>query len=591
MNQDNEHSKELIISEQKKSFPYIKFSEPLETKYCIYRHQRLLKRVPTIGLAALAILLIFTILDIMTLPEPAYLITCAIRLFLVCPLIAIAIFASYKNWPISIYNAYYMSAYVISGIAIIAIIYTARINQYFLPYDGILLHIVFGYFLMAMPYAYATFGACLISIAFFIMEFYFQTPIKQLASYAFFIVTLNLMGSMGSYMQDKSRRVLFLNEQLVALSKAKDKEEIASKTRLVATASHDLRQPLHAMNLLLETLESRLKPSTELDITKKLKDSIEQLSKLLASILNISRLNAGIVKPELHDIDLAKLMEEFSNEYTERAQKLNIALDYQGPSPCPIHSDKILLERIFRNLIENVFEHADANIIHVHWKTYEDHIKLEMKDNGCGISEADIETIFEEFTQLGPNHKSGMGLGLTIVKQLCELTNINYGISSELHHGSNFWLKIPIGKYRKIDALEENHKQELSIKGNIILIDDDPSILDSMSLLLKEWGYHVASCKNYQDVWMKLKTFTPSLIISDYHLPKEESNGLELIKKIRQKTDTTIPALLITADTNNIEKQLKENYVEKEIDLTQITKKPISPAKLKLIIQYFIREY
>ena len=89
MNQDNEHSKELIISEQKKSFPYIKFSEPLETKYCIYRHQRLLKRVPTIGLAALAILLIFTILDIMKLPEHAYLITCAIRLFLVCTLIAI----------------------------------------------------------------------------------------------------------------------------------------------------------------------------------------------------------------------------------------------------------------------------------------------------------------------------------------------------------------------------------------------------------------------------------------------------------------------------------------------------------------------
>jgi CheY-like chemotaxis protein len=111
-----------------------------------------------------------------------------------------------------------------------------------------------------------------------------------------------------------------------------------------------------------------------------------------------------------------------------------------------------------------------------------------------------------------------------------------------------------------------------------------------MSLLLKEWGYHVASCKNQQDAWLKLKTFTPSLIISDYHFPNEKSNGLELIKKIRQKTDTTTPALLITADTDNIEKQLKEDYTEKEINMTQITMKPILPAKLKLTIQYFIIE-
>jgi len=585
------YSKELILTEQQKRFPYIKFSAPLESKFRVYRHERLLRRVPIIGLAGLSIFLVFAILDVMTLPEPAYMITTAIRLFLICPLIGLALFASYRNWPINIYNLYYVSAYVISGVAIIAIIYTARINQHFLPYDGVLLHLVFGYFLMGMPYTLATFGACLISVIFFMMESYFHTPIEQLASYGFFIITLNLMGSMGSYMQERSRRLLFLNEQLVELATKKDQEEIASKTRLVATASHDLRQPLHAMNLLIETLESRLKPSTELDITQKLKESIRQLSQLLSSLLNISRLNAGIVEPKLHSLDLAEFMNALTSEHTARASQLDIKLNCQGPKPCLVHSDKILLGRIFRNLFENAFEHANATTIMINWQDHQGHIRIELKDNGNGISEQELHTIFEEFAQLESGHKSGMGLGLTIVKQLSELLNLNHGVRSKLHSGTCFWFDIPLSQFAPKPVNHEPIDTKQITQSNILLIDDDVNILDSMSLLLENWGYNVATCQCQNEAWEKLEIFNPHLIISDYRFHGTEQNGLELIHEIRQKTRLSLPALLITADTHNDEEDyLEHNLNEEEKTITQVAIKPVSPAKLKLIIQHYMAE-
>jgi len=591
MNSQSMHPKELIFAEQQKRFPDIRFADPLESKFREYRHQRLLRRVPIIGLAALSIFLVFAILDVMTLPESAYIITTAIRLFLICPLIGFALFASYRNWPIKTYNLYYVSAYVTSGIAIIAIIYIARINQYYLPYDGVLLHLVFGYFLMGLPYTLATFGACLVSVVFFIMELYFHTPAEKLISYACFIITLNLMGAMGSYMQEKSRRLLFLNEQLVELAKAKDQEEIASKTRLVATASHDLRQPLHAMNLLIETLESRLKPSTELHITQKLKESTRQLSQLLSSLLNISRLNAGIVEPKLHSIELAEFMNALTSEHVGRANQLNIKLCCHGPTPCLIHSDKILLERIFRNLIDNALEHANATMININWQTHRDHIRLELKDDGCGISEQDVSTIFEEFAQLESGQKSGMGLGLAIVKQLSELLLLNYGVTSKLNSGTCFWFDIPVSNFSEKPVRQDIADIKPITQRDIILLDDDLSVLSSMRLLLESWGYNVVTCQHQHEVWEKLKTFTPYLIISDYRFSGTALNGLELIHEVRQKVGLSLPALLITADTHNeIEDYLENNLNEVEKAITQVAIKPVLPAKLKLIIQHFMAE-
>jgi len=581
-----------IQAAKQKRFPFIQFVAPLENEFREYRHQRLLRRVPTIGFAALSIFLIFAILDVYTLPEAAYTITTAIRLFIICPLIGLAIFASYQNWSVRAYSWYCVCAYVISGLCIIAIIYAARTNDFLLPYDGILLYLVFGYFLMGLPFTLATFGALFVSITYFVVEFKLNTPTEQLTSNAFFIITLNGMGSMGSYMQERSRRLLFLNEKLVELAKAKDQKEIGAKTRLVATASHDLRQPLHAMNLLAETLEDQLNPGVELALTRKLKESIRQLSRLLSSLLNISRLNAGIVEPKQHTLNLAKVMKSLIEDQQIRAEQLGIELSYQGKSPCMAHSDVILLERIFRNLCENAFEHAHARKIKINWSEQNDQIKVEIIDDGQGIPETDIPRIFDEFHQLGDKHKSGMGLGLAIVKQLCELLDLSYGVDSIEGKGTRFWFSLKKG-YGVEKPLHPSGEIYPGIKPSsecrILLVDDEKEILSSMTHLLENWGYQVHSAAEPNEAMVIAKKIQPDLLISDYRFTNASLNGLDLIRTIRKKVSANLPAILITADTDNdVMSSIDQYFDDNDKIITQVAFKPLRPAKLKLIIHHYL---
>jgi signal transduction histidine kinase/CheY-like chemotaxis protein len=582
---------EQIIAAQKKRFPFIKFTPPLERDFSIYRHERLLRRVPSIGVIGLIIFLIFAVLDVLTLPEPAYYITAAIRIFLICPLIGLAILASYQSWPINVYSYYCVVAYIIAGLGIIAIIYTARIYGVHLPYDGVLLHLVFGYFLMGLPFSLATLSACTVSAAYFLIEFHLNTPTDKLASNAFFIATLNCMGCLGSYMQERSRRLLFLNEQLVSLAKTKDHEEIQSKTRLVATASHDLRQPLHAMNLLVETLESQLEPGREHDLTQKLKESIRQLSQLLSSLLNISRLNAGIVEPKYHAFDLSKLISSLSDDQKSRAHALRIKIEAQGPAPCLVRSDAILIERIFRNLCENAFEHAQASLILVSWKKLGEHIRLEVKDNGQGIPEHEIGNIFNEFQQLGETHKSGMGLGLTIVKQLCDLLNIDYGVDSQEGEECCFWVDIQQAySFDQTMPAAKTKQFEIPPSAHILLLDDDRIILDSMCILLESWGHHVTTANDPKDALSKVRQIHPSLIITDYRFPESTLNGLQFINQARKLQTKSLPAIIITADTHgDVGDDLENSLTNHDLDITQVAFKPLAPAKLKLMIQHYLQ--
>jgi signal transduction histidine kinase/CheY-like chemotaxis protein len=571
-------------------FPFVKFSEPLESEFREYRHQRLLERIPAIGAAGLFIFILFAVLDVYTLAEPAYYITSSIRLFIVCPLIVLVIIAARLHWSINAYSALYMSAYVISGLSIVAIMYTTRVNNSEMPYDGILLHLVFGYFLMGSPYTLATLGGVLVSIGYFSFEFTLDAPPHVLGFNAAFIITLNFMGAVGSYMQERSRRSLFLNKKLVELAKAKDEQEISSRTRLLATASHDLRQPLHAMSLLIESLESQVPKGDSLVLTQKLKLAINQLSQLLGSLLNISRLNAGIVEARVINFDLATLVKSLLPEQKLRAEELGISIEMTGPAPCPVKSDPILVERIFRNLCENVFTHADATEIHVTWSKQGDSIVLEIEDNGKGLSETEMSRIFDEFHQADQTNQQGMGLGLAIVKQLSELLDMSYGVKQGKNKGLCFWFEM-----KQAYSLEQtNNDAELVNLPNqegkhILLVDDDPAIVDSCQILLEKWGYRVTTAHNPVDALSLLECGDVDLLICDYRFAGFEQNGIELISESRRKNKPELPAILITADTQQeVSEEVQHSFMEKDLKITVIAFKPLAPAKLKLMIQHYL---
>jgi signal transduction histidine kinase len=572
-------------------FPRTRFGTELEDAFQTYRHERLLKRVPTIGSAALVLFLFFAVLDFLLLPEAAYRVSIAIRLFFICPVIMLAMYAAHKRWSKRVYATYYFLAYICSGLGIIAIIAVARGQDYPLPYDGLLLHLVFGYFLMGMPFLQTTLSSLFVSFSYFGAEFLLQTPNDVLASNAMFLLSLNFMGAFGSFMQERSRRLLFLNTRLLVLSKERDKKEIADKTHLVATASHDLRQPLHAMNLLIEALEKKVDRGDALKLTLQLKQSTRQLSQLLSSLLNISRLNAGIVAARMQTLDLSVMMIAMQQDQLLRAVECEVKITTEGLSPCWVESDPLLLERIVRNLCENVFEHALATRLTIRWVVDGSIVRLEVSDDGCGIEASDQERVFEPFQQSGSERRQGMGLGLSIVRQLCELLSMPMVFESSSTNGTKFSLTLPTADAPSVErALAVPSLSAEGVSASIMVVDDDPAVLVSSSALLESWGYQVRTCEHPEIALQAIQEQEPDLILCDYHFEQSAWNGLSLISDLREKYQSDLPVILISADTHgDLELALHEQLSEREKAITALAFKPLMPAKLRLMIQHYLK--
>lgn len=593
MNKNNSQITEVQIqAAQQGRFPFLEFDTSLETDFLQYRHERLLQRILPISLAALVIFLAFAVLDLVIFPPEVSVIAVSIRLFIICPLIMLAIRGSYKKWSLTLFNRFYLAGYLISGLGIVVIIYTAHLHQVFLPFDGLLLHLIFGYFLMSMPFYHIVITSYLISLSYFCFEYYLNQTADVLVYNAIFMITVNIMGTVGSYLQERSRRSLFLHEKMLALAKLKDEREIESKTRLLATASHDLRQPLHAMNLLVETLEERLEESEELSLTKHLKSSIRQLNQLFGSLLNISRLNAGVVSPNNQHFDLAELLGSLIKNQQQRAEHLGIKLISDGPRLCYVYSDTILISRILNNLFENVFEHADAQQLEISWSQQGEKIRLKIKDDGKGIPENEVKAVFEEFHQVGDTHKLGMGLGLSIIKQLCDLLTLEFVFTSSAGEGCCVLLDLNAGAIPVSESVRDTNvgfsKIEKATGGCIVIVDDDPNVLASMTTLLSGWAYVVRAYSSPDDVLNDLSGCQPALIISDYHF-SNNMDGLALISKVRAETQADLPAILITADTQeNIEEHMHTHFNKQEKRQTQYLNKPVQAARLRLMLNHFI---
>ncbi len=561
-------------------FPFMKFEPDLEAAFEDFRYKRLIKRVPIIGITGLVLFCAFSILDVYSLPEAVFEVSIPLRLFLIIPLIGLVIYLAKRGVSAKLFIPVYFGVYLIAGVAISIIIYTAAMNDYFLPYDGILLHLVFGYFLMGLPYMLAMYGGLLISAVYLFMSAYMHLPFEQLASNSLFIICINFVGTVGCYLQERARRFLFLNENLVLLSKAKDKKEIASKTRLVATASHDLRQPLHAMHLLIETLDDQLPEGEHKGIVKSLDISIKQLSHLLNTLLDISKLNAGIVEPKLESINLPERISGFCQEQALRLEESNISMALQGKDKVFVRVDPYLFDRMIRNVMENIYVHAGATHISMSWTCDQDSARLEIRDNGKGIADADLTTIFEEFQQFGDSAKSGMGLGLTIVKQLAELQHINYGLDSALGKGSCFWFTL---------ALVAHQEKPLSTSFvNITVIKKVTSTYaQTWAEKIKAWGYTVnllpLGLNMTPEHIKRVLTRHSQILIWDACEATDIHNVFETLQALQANVAFTL-AFVIVSNATIQEYPLPENLN------FQLVSPSIRAAKLRMIIEHLASE-
>ena len=362
--------------------------------------------------------------------------------------------------------------------------------------------------------------------------------------------------------QEQAEEVRLLNAELTRrlIELAAKKEEAeranAAKTRFLASASHDLRQPMHSVGLLVGILEQRVLDAETRDIVDKLHGSAVGMEALLNTLLDVSKLDSGIIKPKVQEFELDDLLALVVSNYLPQSAAKGLGLR-RVSSSAKVKSDPVLLHRILSNLLANAVRYTERGKILVGCRRRAESVEVQVWDTGIGIPATHLEDVFDEFFQVsdpGRDRDQGLGLGLSIVKRSAELLGHRVAVRSTVGRGSMFSVDVPT--VSSLDALRLGHALDVAsaeaLAGAfVIIIDDETQSRFAMDALFKEWGCHVLSTDSAADAIAKLRGHlrTPDLIVSDYQL-RGDSTGVQAIRDLRAFAETSIPALIVTGDTS-----------------------------------------
>jgi two-component system, sensor histidine kinase len=356
----------------------------------------------------------------------------------------------------------------------------------------------------------------------------------------------------------------------------------AAKTRFLAAASHDLRQPMHALGLFVGALHHRILHPEVREIVEKAQASVDALEFLLMSLLDVSKLDSGIVTPELKDFPLQMLFDRMELQYDAQARHKRLELKVVATSAI-VRSDAALLDRIVRNFLANALRYTVSGRVLLGCRRRPDGVSIQVLDTGPGVAEEHLETIFEEFYQVGNSERDrrkGLGLGLSIVRRLARLLDHHVDVRSIAGRGSCFSVKVPAGnRVHTPECDAEAAETPFDFAGVfVVIVDDDPDILESMQLLLTDWGCHAltASCGAETLARLAQHERIPDLIICDYRLRGEL--GADVIPRIRAAVESDVPALIATGDIApaSLAAAAASGY--------PLVHKPVSPDKLRQLI-------
>ena len=340
-----------------------------------------------------------------------------------------------------------------------------------------------------------------------------------------------------------------------ALEAAKSEAERANvgKSRFLAAASHDLRQPLQTISLLQGMLEKRVRDEATLKLVRRLDETVSTMSSMLDKLLDINQLEAGIVRPAKVEFPINRLLEEMRTEFTYYTATSGLAWRVV-PSSLVVRSDPRLLEQILRNLLSNAVKYTTQGRLLLGCRRRHDKLRIEVWDTGPGIPEVELQAIFEEFHQLdnpARERSKGLGLGLAIVQRLADLLGHKIDVRSRLGVGSVFTIEVPFGRPEAVDLLDQEVEtpQSTTSRGTILIVDDDPAVLEMLQLLLHDAGHRtLVAADGHKALELAAQGLAvPDLIVADYNLPKG-LNGLETIATLQKQVRRTIPAIILTGD-------------------------------------------
>jgi len=368
-----------------------------------------------------------------------------------------------------------------------------------------------------------------------------------------------------------------------SLARARDKAEetSASKSRFLAAASHDLRQPMQALAMFVEVLAGRSHDAESRAIIEKIQASSKSLERLLSSLLDISRLEADLVTPLVRRFAVGELTSRLADEIRPLAEVKGLALSYV-PSDQAVMSDPGLLDRILRNLLTNAVANTESGRILFGCRRRGADVAIEVWDTGVGVADDQKSRIFEEFYQGGGHIASaqGLGLGLAIVDRLAALLGHRIEVDSEVAKGSVFRVVVPAADAAPREAATESVAERDSTAGGLVVgIDDDPAVRDALSLLLESWGFETVIAASEGDAVRQLSQANrrPDLVIADYRLTRG-GMGSDAIHAIQARWGRRIPGLLLTGDTDPAHLQ------QANATGFKVVEKPIRPEELKTVV-------
>jgi two-component system, sensor histidine kinase len=360
----------------------------------------------------------------------------------------------------------------------------------------------------------------------------------------------------------------------------------AAKTTFLAAASHDLRQPVHALGLFIGALRRVAMPVEGQRLIEQIEESTVAMDGLFSALLDISQLDAGTVDVHRQSFPMGVLLERICRDHQAEAVAKGLSLGWEK-STAVIDCDPVLLERILRNLVANAVRYTDRGRVLVGCRRRGAMVSIQVLDTGPGIPPAQRDRIFQEYYQLGNPERDrtkGLGLGLAIVRRLADLLGCEMTLRSRIGHGSCFEVSVPIATGAipaRQDPLEAT--SGALAHGFIVVIDDELAIRNAMAALLTGWGHDTVVVGSGDEAMhqLSIRGQRPDLIICDYRL-RDGENGIAVIDRLRSEYREAIPAMLITGDT------APDRLAEAKASSLLLLHKPVSNGKLRAAIVHLI---
>jgi signal transduction histidine kinase/CheY-like chemotaxis protein len=360
-----------------------------------------------------------------------------------------------------------------------------------------------------------------------------------------------------------------------------------SKSRFLAVASHDLRQPLHALNLFAAQLRSEKDPAERERLAVRIDTAVANMNELFNALLDISKLDAGAMSANISEFPVNRVLNRIGATFTQAARDKGLRLRVVASSAW-IRSDAILIEQILLNLVSNAVRYTSAGGIVVGCRRVEGALRIDVCDSGIGIAADQQRSIFSEFYQVAAperNSKVGLGLGLAIVERLGAVLEHPIGVTSTLGKGSRFSISIPQVPARVGPAMAAASGAAAPdpLRGKlIVVIDDDALALEGMGGLLRSWGCRVVTAQSASDALTKLDGNAPDLIISDFHL-QDGYTGIDAIADLCNAFGGSIPAFLLSGDMS------VERLREIQATSHHLLHKPANPMTLRAIMSRLLK--